>query len=131
MENGQGTVGSKSASSHVAWLEAIFDAAITPLWLSSDLCRPGSKLATPRYMTTHENQSIARNLWSPLEARSINLVFAESVLQNYWRGVAFFTCHVFLRLVKSQDSPSKIWKTTGDAHLEEFVKFYFAYLVFC
>jgi hypothetical protein len=27
----------------------------------------------------------------------------------------FFTCHIFLELGKTQDLPSKIWQTLGDA----------------
>jgi hypothetical protein len=29
---------------------------------------------------------------------------------------SFFTWHIFLKVEKSQDLPSKIWKTLGDAH---------------
>jgi hypothetical protein len=28
---------------------------------------------------------------------------------------SFFTCHIFLEVGKTQDLPSKIWQTVGDA----------------
>jgi hypothetical protein len=28
---------------------------------------------------------------------------------------SFFTCHIFLQVGKTQDLPSKIWQTVGDA----------------
>jgi hypothetical protein len=43
---------------------------------------------------------------------------------------SFFTWYTFLEIGKTQDLPTKIWQTLGDAQLQEFAKFYSAKLCF-
>jgi hypothetical protein len=41
--------------------------------------------------------------------------FGKSKMPNTWRCALFFTPHIVLGVDKSQDLPSRIWLTLGDA----------------